>query len=662
MFRASRRADALAFTLVLLGVGYFHQGGGWNQNSRFAMVRAIVEDGSFAIDSHLLYRIDPSSSASLVRVPVRSGNFERDGTEYALAWRATSGTLLPVDPLAAGTRELVAVDDVAASGDVAYFGGHFHPNKAPGTSFLAVPGYALVRSLESLLGFDADSWAMLTLNAWLVSVLSVGVLTALGAVLVLRLARGLGSELGARLAALSFAFATMAWPYGTFLFEHNIIAVALVGALYCIERAAALARTGVANVPASRFLHAAGACAGYAAITNYTMAALVPVFALFLFVRLRSVPALAWFALGVLWPLLAICAYNLACFGTPFTTNYAYQSEMFRTESRVLGVFALPRMDVLLLLLFSPFRGLFFTSPVLLAAVAALVVLWRRPPARATCALIAAVAAFLLLVNASFNGWDGGWTAVPRYLGPAMALLAVPLVVAFDRWRALTLGLAAVSLAMQFLLTAVDPQVPIGDVGTAGVPVSEVFLIDPTTRYALPLFLSGRAWPLLDESIEEAVARAARTAASRKVGAAGIEARSAQLRADLRARVERGDGAPFPLAGVSGPVSANPIGVYEGYYYRLFAAGSPEAAGNSFNAGEIIFPQSRLSLLPLLLLGGALVALLFQRDDAVAVGHSQAGAKRADVVAVATSPAQPAATRQPKPAPPPPTPGKRRRR
>jgi len=653
MLRPSRRADALVFTLVLLGVGYFHQGGGWNQNARFALVRSIVEDASFFIDSHLIYE-RPAGSANpgtLVRVPVRSANFERGGTGYALAWRGQSGALLPVDPAAAGTRKLVGVDDAAATGDVAYFAGHFHPNKAPGTSLLAVPGYALIRSVEALAGLDADSWAVLTFNAWLVSVLSVALVTALGAVLVLRLARGLGSEFGARMAALSFAFATMAWPYGTFLFEHNIIAAALVGALYCVERARALQRRpGDAGAVAARFVHGAGLCAGYAAITNYTMAALVPVFALFLVARTRSSRGLPWYALGVTWPLLTICAYNLACFGTPFTTNYAYQSTMFSTESRVLGVFALPRLDVLVLLLFSPFRGLFFTSPVLLAAVGGLVVLWRARSTRALTALVAAVAAFLLLVNASFNGWDGGWTAVPRYLGPAMGLLALPLVVAFDRWRAVTCGLAAISLAIQLLLTTVDPQVPIGDVGTAGVPVARVFTIDPVTRYVLPLFLSERAWPMLDESIDQAVARAAQVASARGEAAAEIERKSLRLRSDLRAGIERGEGSPFPLGGVLGPVSANPIGIYEGYYYRLFAAGSPEAAGNSFNVGELIFPQSRLSLLPLLLLGGALLALLFQPDDEPAASPA---------------PAAPAPARQPTAPPSASTsrsPGKRRRR
>ena len=48
----------------------------------------------------------------------------RGAAEVALAWRSPSGALLPIDPAAAaGNRKLVSVEDVAASGDVAYYAG-----------------------------------------------------------------------------------------------------------------------------------------------------------------------------------------------------------------------------------------------------------------------------------------------------------------------------------------------------------------------------------------------------------------------------------------------------------------------------------------------------------------------------------------------------------
>jgi hypothetical protein len=585
---ATRRIELLVFALTLFAFAYFHQGGGWSQNVRFALVRAMVEGETFAIDDFLVYGVRPGSvpgSEALVRHPVVGATFERDGVGWALAWRDRQGRLVPVDATAQSGRRLVFVEDVIVSGDVAYQGGRFHPNKAPGTSFLAVPGYALVCAIERLLGVDVDRWWVLTVNAWLASVLSVGLATAFGAVLLLRLGRSLASERDAVLAALTFAFGTMTWSHATLLFEHNVIATALLAAFYCIECARTVATSGApragSDLGAEGWLVCAGLAAGWAAITNYAMAPLVVVLACFAIARVGWRRAVLWYAAGVGGPLLLVCFYHYACFGTPFTTNYAHQNPMFVAERRLLGVFALPRLDVALTLLFSPFRGLFFTSPVLLAGVAGLVVLLRRRGVGAWGWTIAAIAAFLLLMNASFNGWDGGWVAVPRYLGPAVPFLALPLALAWARWGPITGGLAAASIAIHLLLTAVDPQVPIGDLGLMGAPPRTVWSINPLTRYVLPLFLDGRADP--------------------------------------------GD-PPFPVTAVRGSVSVNPTGIYEAAYYRLFPPGSRVATYNSFNLGELLFPESRWSLLPLLVIG-AVGALLLR--NAIRTTTSVTGPPRA---------------------------------
>src|SRR5712671_2263245 len=63
---SSRRAEWLLFFACFFAFAYFNQGGGWNQNARFAEVRAIVEEGRFAIDDYLVYRRVPGGE-ELVR-------------------------------------------------------------------------------------------------------------------------------------------------------------------------------------------------------------------------------------------------------------------------------------------------------------------------------------------------------------------------------------------------------------------------------------------------------------------------------------------------------------------------------------------------------------------------------------------------------------------
>jgi hypothetical protein len=158
-----------------------------------------------------------------------------------------------------------------------------------------------------------------------------------------------------------------------------------------------------------------------------------------------------------------------------------------------------------------------------------------------------------LVVNASFNGWHGGAALGPRYLVPAVPFLALPLVLAFDRMRALVVGLTIVSAAIVTLGTAVDPQCPLGVLPVAPVEGRPLWRANPWTEYEVPLF-QGRT-----------------------------------------------------VFGFEGPVSANPIGAYEGWFHVAFPPGSAQALGNSFNVGEGLFPRSRMSLVPLLCVWGAAV-------------------------------------------------------
>jgi hypothetical protein len=83
-----RRFEWLLFFACFFAFAYFHQGGGWNQNSRFAEVRAIVEEGRFAIDDFLIYKIDPTDPAGrrFVRVPLHNAEYEWEGKPYRLSW------------------------------------------------------------------------------------------------------------------------------------------------------------------------------------------------------------------------------------------------------------------------------------------------------------------------------------------------------------------------------------------------------------------------------------------------------------------------------------------------------------------------------------------------------------------------------------------------
>lgn len=696
----------LLFTLAFFAFAYFHQGGGWNQNSRFAMVRALVEEGHPWIDSFLIYQRSPDG-AKLRRTPVHDGKFVDGGKTRVLLWGDSNGHSLPVNGQVVGAiraldgasnslrlqvtkgapaevpvvltpateirrgstalalgdlREsnvvtaecvldelgrtiankinvtddaeppdvgFVGIGEVAVSGDVAFYGGHFHPNKAPGTSFAALPAYFLIYHLERAFGADPDEWWTLTRNAWLTSVFSVGLFSALGVVVFFALTLSLsgGRTLASAFATIAFALGTMFFPYGTMLYEHNLVTVALLASIFFLRRTRDFGSTVFSSQLSARqtvfSLYLGGLFAGCAAITNYIIAVIVIFLALYVALAGRRKDGLLWFGLGLLGPFIAICCYNAFCFATPFTTNYSHQNPQFSGgATAALSVLVSPRWDVLMAILISPFRGLFFSAPILLAGIHGLVVLFRSRSGRAEAWLILSSVIFVLLFNMSFNAWAGGWTTVPRYLAPAVPFLALPTVFAFIRFFKTTCTFAALSLAVMLLTTTVDPQSPVGTALTVrGKPAWQY---NPLTQYEAPLFWTGRAGPFFREMEASAIEYFAHQLQQKDLSPTERDQQIEQFRQYVAHQIASGEPAPLvllsstgtadppyglaatTLTAVKGPVSANSMGAYEGWMGRLFPASSSEARWNSFNFGELFFPESRWSLAPLLFGCGAL--------------------------------------------------------
>jgi len=598
-----QRLELLLFIATFFAFAYFHQGGGWNQNSRFAEVRAMVEEGRFAIDNFLIYRRDPESG-ELRRVPTNAAAYEIDGQRLRLAWVDMAWTLYPINETAAGEGvKLAPMIEVCSSGDLGYVPhtGHFHPNKPPGTSLLGVPAYFVAYHLERALGMNPDAWWTLTLNAWITTIGSIGLVSALACVLFFRLASALagGALLPAAAATLTFAFGTTFFPFATIFFDHAATASLLIAALYFVRRKSAGA-----------FL-LAGACAGLAAITNYLAA--VPVAFLAAYALLARIEEknpdyrrTAFYLAGVLPFLILICWYNAVNFGSPTRLANDFQSPLFKDEGAFLGMFVRPNLIVAGLITVSPYRGIFFLAPVLIMGVYGIVV-WLRERERAPEArLCLAIFCFFFLVNICFNGYHGGFSAGPRYLVPGLPFLALPLVVAFARWRFTTAILALISIGTQLLLTATDAQNPLAVGGHARNDRRQDFWNSLVGDYAWPLFAHGRAWPLLDQLLEVHLEKEAKKLED-TVDTAERERRIAGLRGELREGIARGDASPFLLGAIEGPVSVNPIGYYEGMLdFRHYPPHSHETRWNSFNVGEFIWPLSRWSFLPLLLVTGGL--------------------------------------------------------
>ena len=135
------------------------------------------------------------------------------------------------------------------------------------------------------------------------------------------------------------------------------------------------------------------------------------------------------------------------------------------------------------------------------------------------------------------------------------------------------------SIASMTLFTAVDPQPPVGTSPIASRPDRSGLWRDPLFEYALPIFATGRATPILEAQQQGGSERTAK------------------------------DDAALPLSYFEGPVSANPIGVYEAWIGGVLPPVGDVPRWNAFNAGEFFWPARRRSLLLPGLAVGAFLAI-----------------------------------------------------
>jgi hypothetical protein len=588
------RQQFLIFLLCWITFGWFHQGGGWNQNARFAEVRAIVEQGRFAIDDYLVY--SPNGDLH-ERAPIVEGRFTRDQVLHVLCWASPGNTPVPVDgkPLPPAAK-IVLVGQDTASGDVGYGpDGHFHSNKPPGTTLLAAPIYFVAFHLEKLFGASPEHWWVLNLNLWLCSVFTVGLASAIGVLLVWRQGASLfpGKENAALAAALSFGFGTTFFPFGTLLFDHNLTAVLLLGCFAAIRSDRPIL---------------AGLLVGIATLTNYLAAVPGIAFGFWLLSRRRT-HALPYLG-GVLPSAVLLLAYNAVALGSPFALNTNFQNPQFKeVDPALFGMFTLPSWFATQALLTSPWRGVFVLSPILILAIAAL---FRWPEKfRAERRLIVGITLFLFVVNISFNGFHAGMSAGPRYLIPALPFLCLALVPAFAAWPVAATALAVVSIVQQSLLTITDALNPVGvsDHAWQNHPDEWKEKLSGNSivwQYAWPIFSSGRAWPVIRKEFVE-------NGPYRKPGSSPVFLPEYE-NYEPWIRVKSGERSPVPLAAMPGPVSINVVSAVEGGFFQHTEPYVARASWAAFNAGEFLFPQSRWSLAPLFLLwlGGAVLLRRFR--------------------------------------------------
>lgn len=414
--------------VVLVAYVYFYQGGGWNQNSRFDLVRAMVELGTLRIDAY------------------------HENT-----------------------------------GDKAFANGHYYSDKAPGLALLAEPIAEATRPLLRAGGVDPDSARGLVAMSYVVTVFGVALPMAVACAVLFLIALQLGSDTSAAaFGALALGLATPMWAYSTLFWGHSLAGACLVfGFAFALRLCRNQSHTGDVLLGL-----AVGLTAGWATVTEYPAApaaAIVAALAVGLVWKdgwPRRWRTSVGIAIGASACIAVLLTYQFLVFGSAFQPSYSYYpaGAFPWMKHGYMGV-TYPRIDVALKLLFGCRRGLLFVAPVALAAPFGLRWLRKQPTGRAAAAAAAAVAAYYFLFNASFVAWAGGRSYGPRYMAAGLPLLCVGLAPAWSKARPFWRGGLAVAAACGgvFALIAVS---------TTALPASEFRC--PLVQLLWPSFWAGK--------------------------------------------------------------------------------------------------------------------------------------------------------------------------
>lgn len=369
----------------------------WNGNSRMALVKSIVEDKSFQIDTFV------------------ARDFE--------------------------------------TGDKAYYDGHYYSDKAIGSALWGALIYWPIAKLSSAFGFALRAGQFKQLMTWLAICLP----TAILAPLIYSVAKQIsGSRIPALLIAVVICLGTPIYKYATVYMSHSLVAMLAFATFYIWFRVRNSHRADLLTMLLSGFCMGLIIITEYPGMLIVLLLCVYVLYVLWEYQRLadwRLYPALF---VGGLIPVSLLLLYNYVIFGNPLSIGYFHEaSSVFQADmSKGIGGIGFPDLHVLWYTTLHPSMGFFWQSPVLLLTILGWSFMLRDRRYRPEGLLSLVIILSYTIILSGYYLWWGGQASTPRFLIPMLAFFALPLSFVPRTFRGVFFILVGVSLLEMLAMTA----------------------------------------------------------------------------------------------------------------------------------------------------------------------------------------------------------------
>lgn len=445
-----KKPETLLFISFFIVYTIFIQWNGWDENSRYFLTRAIVDEGHLSIDSF--------------------ANQTSDRTLY---------------------------------------NGHYYSDKDPGTSFFAAIPYSLFKLFyynngssdaksnqiffANTIGdstiYDILNPDYFTLYSMIVVVVFTSVLfSALTVVLIYKVASMFTESRNVKLAiALTAGLATIIFPYALVFTDNAITGFFALLGFYLLLKGKHLK----ANNDRTKFSFFAGACFAVATITSIfgLLVALVSFLYIFSF-RDKKSKHLLYFIISFLAIGSIYMAYNYAIYKNPFQLSYLHLDKSIFIFSKqnpnpyaILKVF-IPNIFIMWRLLLDPYKGIFFYYPILLLGFYGLYLMWKKLKMTAEVILILAIFALNVIPISSEQMWWGGGFFGPRHLTYFVPFFIIPLIFVLNQK-------SKIDRVMKIIFTILFAYSMLVNFAGIRVPAQEIIAPDKLTvdpQYAPKLY------------------------------------------------------------------------------------------------------------------------------------------------------------------------------